>query len=206
MAKIYRSVPAAVKRMFVHGVVQHEPRIEGQRVDAGGVVKLGSRCGPTEFDLLALLHEMAHMVEIDDARVGRFGWGLRTACATFQGRDYPDPQTDQAVRRECRVLAFQVNFQTSLGIGCGVGEFVKAMRHVPGYCYVGGDRLVDGRRNRTDEERDSWITSEIERLHWLPKFSADAFATEWKRKVALLTRRLRKRATKPKGRSATALL
>lgn len=180
MARIHKTLPAGIRRLLVPRVVRHKPGLEGQWVTEDGVIELGSRCGPTAFDLPSLVHEMCHLVEIDDSRVTTWGWGLRVRTVVICGRECYEPTTKEPVERECRVLAFQMNVQSHVRMNHSIADHVSAMRYVPGYCFVPG---------KTDEARDGWCCNEIERLRFKPEFSYDAFEREWWRKVEVIRSR-----------------
>lgn len=185
MASAYKSVPKKLRDLFVPGVVEYDPDVEGQRIRDSGAVALGSRCGPDAFDLPALIHEMAHLVEIDDRRVTHYGWGLRiTTCVVVANRRYEEPVSIQAVRRELRVLAFQANVQYAVGMHRGTDDLVRGLTFVPGFTLVSA---------WSDAERLVWCAGQIERMRHLDAYSYESFEREWHRKVGVIQRRLKRR-------------
>jgi hypothetical protein len=75
---------------------------------------------PIEYSTVS--HEMAHMIEIDDARVCKHNWGLTYG----KWHTYPTPNryssgyfemtTDQAIQREVRVVAIQAAVTEHCGL------------------------------------------------------------------------------------------
>lgn len=77
----------------------------GMRVNDEGLV-LGMRAGPG-VDADNLCHEMAHLIETSDDRVCSPNWGMHYPMVEVLGREYPEPMTYQAIRREIRVWGIQ---------------------------------------------------------------------------------------------------
>lgn len=82
--------------------------------DFNGII-LGGKAGP-QVHVSNLLHEMAHFIEIDDARCTQPGWGLRVRQVYFMGESYNDPRTYQATLREARVGAIQLELAEFFGV------------------------------------------------------------------------------------------
>lgn len=150
---------------------------EGQGVDDKGVVTLGCRAGPS-LDIFNLFHEMSHLVEIDDARAGAWGWGLSfgkeisiPGYGTFH-----EPQTWQATQRETRVMAFQANVMLHYQRRPNFRYFAKLCDHLVDYYNVPFKR----------ETRHRLLAERIAKLAASPKYSFERFRSEWARKNGLL--------------------
>jgi len=185
VARVYKTVPKKLRDLFVPGAVEYDPDIEGQRIRDNGAVALGSRCGPDDFDLPALIHEMSHLVEIDDRRATSFGWGLRiTTCVVIANQRYEEPTSVQAVERELRVLAYQTNVQSAVDMHRSIDDLLRGLVFVPGFALVNG---------RSDAERLVWCAGQIERMRHLDSYSYESFECEWHRKVGVIQKRLKRR-------------
>lgn len=176
-------------------VVQHEERLEGQRVDDHGVVYVGSRAGP-EVDISNLCHELGHFAEINDARVDAPGWGLKTPQVWCYDRMVCEPETLQITEREIRVMAYQVNLMEFLGVEVDIMETVACLRHLPDHIYVpleDGSQAYGTRRRRKLDYNDvnlskqRWTASYVRDL--LKVNTMDRFFHEWRRKVVILEQR-----------------
>lgn len=171
-------LPVVIERYLAHDVVRHQGGLEGMSIAEDGVILLGSRCGPVAFDLNALLHEMCHLVEIDDRRVTVYGWGLTYTEVEILGRAYQEPSTCQDVRRELRVLAYQTNLRQALELSPSVEETVRSLVHLPGWCFVPGPGPA--------KARHAWCMKRLESLSRKHSYSFESFDKEWWRKIALL--------------------
>lgn len=95
------------KSWFQGTKLRFDPDTEGNKIVDGRMV-LGMRAGPVRNDPLTLLHEMAHFIEIDDARCTVDGWGLQVPYLSIPPyAPCKNPQTFQAAAREIRVSAIQ---------------------------------------------------------------------------------------------------
>tara|TARA_R100001132_G_C3273357_1_gene95438 strand:- start:3082 stop:3618 length:537 start_codon:yes stop_codon:yes gene_type:complete len=96
---------------------------------------LGGRAG-ISHDLNNLIHEMAHMIEIDDARVHLRGWGL--TCLTVvevMGVEYMEPVTPQATLREVRTFAIQKVISDHIGHPVDVRKDLAVLvKWLPDWC------------------------------------------------------------------------
>jgi len=173
-------------------------RAEGNPVE-DGILTLGMRAGP-QICLTNLIHEMCHLVEIDDERMLISGWGLRTPEVYVPGR-YSHmasvPISWQPIKREVRVIALQWQLQQSIGITGTKREALSAMEYMPDWCNV-----PCGRPENYDEmeweERDVIRPTFTEnRFALLEKYMDECIAgkytltflnEEWKRKTDLLRR------------------
>jgi hypothetical protein len=108
MSKQSIMAPPPRVRAFFDGhedYLRWDREVQGNKVEDGCML-LGMRAAG-EYSVGSLLHEMAHLIEIDDDRCHLFGWGLRTRKVTFRGRTYSEPLTFQCSERELRTMAIQ---------------------------------------------------------------------------------------------------
>jgi hypothetical protein len=172
--------------------LRYKPGLEGQWVDAEGTIFIGNRAGPSK-GVSNLAHEMSHFVEIDDARVQRYGWGLRLPELYVLGQRCIEPATMQATARELRVSAYQANLMASVGAPLNVPHLVRSLEYMPDFLYV---PLEDGRPAYGDgspedmeyrekiDSRIRWMANRVQELR--SEFTLERFRHEWHRKIALL--------------------
>lgn len=175
--------------------LRYKPGLEGQFVDRDGVIYVGNRAGPTR-DLSNLAHELSHFVEVDDTRVGFYGWGLKAPEKWILGHRCCEPITMQMTERELRVIAYQVNLLESLGSPSRPRTFVRSLIYMADFIYV---PLEDGRSaygddaptfeemgpREKDESRIRWMTRRVEAMR--SEYTLERFDSEWTRKLNLLS-------------------
>lgn len=177
---IKTTVSPEVKRkifidFFKDSPVRLDLKREGQSVD-DGVVSIGPIAGPDSC-WTNLIHEMAHLVEIDIARVNQYGWGLRYGKYwEMFGRSGHEPQTDQQVRREERVWAFQLNLQAEYGVHIDELEMVSSAVYLPAFCYV--------KIGINDQDRLKIIADRVRKNR--EEFTMEVFRYEWRRRMEYL--------------------
>lgn len=167
---------------FAGNPVSARMTLEGSRIDAGGIV-LGMRAGPVS-EIANLVHEMCHLVEIDDSRMTVRNWGLHSTgylAAIAAGRPWFGPTTDQALRREMRVWAYQWNVTAALSLPGekGIAELVRPAVFVDGFMNFPGE---------TEKDRLAAIAQEVEAM--LPEYSFDRFCEEWARRMPVIRQHL----------------
>jgi hypothetical protein len=171
------------RQLFQGREIQLDWNVQGNNSRNGRLV-VGAKAGPKR-SVSNLAHEMCHFVEIDDARCGEYGWGLRIPEVEIYGRFCAQPVTRQGTERECRVAALQHNLLQWLGVYRTPKCLVSAFHFLPDFCYVPGER---------DRGRLSWCEERVLSLIGTPEYSIDWWMAEWDRKDAVL-RELQ--ATKP---------
>ena len=152
-----------------------------QEVD-GRTLVLGAKAGP-ERSSKNLIHEMSHLVEIDDGRILEPGWGLRLPYYLLMGRWVNEPNTTQATERELRVFAYQYNVLDHLGMR--FHNEVDALVHMPDFPLV-VERESEPKDSYPDRRLAAvhWFRSEVDRLRNV--YTYGRFEKEWARKVQLL--------------------
>lgn len=168
---------------------------EGQKVD-GGIITLGCRAGPG-INVSNLLHEMSHFVEIDDARIGQPGWGLRYGKYCYiPGCGWYEQHTGKSIRREMRVGVFQYHLGAELGFYADLEAFIEdyadTSRFLPSdalcafaaeeNCYKPCDVVDDGKIVDTKGA----CVKFLRQLAVGPSFQFSVFQQEWARKNELL--------------------
>lgn len=156
---------------------------------------LGAWAGPKQC-ITHLMHEMAHLVEIDDKRILKYGWGLKTPEEYIPGR-YGHfasmPVTYQPSLRECRVIAMQWQLQNYLGIEESPRDAISSLEYMPDWCniphlpynekYTNGAQVKESRLNFLERHMLQYAVE---------KYTFNFFMKEWIRKNDLLRNRLRR--------------
>lgn len=138
-----------------------------------------------------LVHEMAHLVEIDDRRATADDFGLRykrvgrLPPTRYSSGIYPEPLTAQGVERECRVIAISIRILEAIGWPPeeqwgDMENTIGALRHLQDWYNVPG-------RN-DDEARREWCRRKVARA--LRQWPVERVRAEWWRKVVLVTKRM----------------
>lgn len=186
-----------LEEFFVGSPIQIEWDFHGTQKVHNKTLIFGPWAGPAQC-ITHVMHEMAHLAEIDDARILEHGWGLRMPEVYIPGR-YSHmaavPTTYQASLRECRTIAMQWHLQNHLGIEETPREAITSLKWMPDYCNL-PCRKYDG--NTPGEF--SYAESEETRLAFLEnkmieyardKYTLTFFMQEWVRKNELLKQALR---------------
>ena len=151
---------------------------------------LGLKSGPS-YDLDALLHEIGHFIEIDDARVCVSGWGLVYGTVLGEGPTMiQDFQTCQGTKREVRVCVIQSVLREYFGLDPDVSRTLNSLQYVGDYYHIDPtpDVEVPGwgnyHGNRFQRERIATVHS------WYAEQRAEArlepILEEFERKLSLL--------------------
>jgi hypothetical protein len=146
----------------------------------GGGIAGWSR--PPEEACYLAIHELSHLVEIDDSRaLDPDGWGLKggtyESTDPFTGRDYYEYRTDAHIQRELRVYAIQSQFSQYFGIPFDIEKAVLVLQRV-----VWGFEKLPGQSN---SEKILWAISKVEELRQQPNYSLAAVIAEFERKKEL---------------------
>lgn len=156
---------------------------------------LGVWAGPSQC-IKHLMHEMAHLAEIDDKRILAYGWGLKTPETYIPGRYShmaAEPVTCQPSLRECRVIAMQWQLQNYFGIEETPREAISSLQYMPDWCNIPHLPYNEKYSNRIQVEESRYNFLEQNMLQYaVEKFTLDFFMKEWVRKNKLLRNRLRR--------------
>lgn len=147
-----------------------------------------SEDGPGESaDLGILLHEMGHLIEIDDDRCHMLGWGLWVRRIAILGQPCHEPLTFQATEREMRVCAIQKKLADHAGVPFDVMHWMDLfMKYQPDwYCFH--VRYPDVDRKATDDEKARIMGEDT--LKQSEELSLDDILSEWDRKASILKQR-----------------
>lgn len=175
--------------------VRYRHGLQGQCIGNDGAIVIGNRAGP-EHHISNLAHELSHFVEVDDARMGLYGWGLKVPEVWVYDRMCCEPRTMQMTERELRVIAFQVTLLESLGAPKRIKSFTKSLVYMSDFIHV---PLEDGRSaygdgaptfeemgpREKDESRIRWLTRRVGEM--LPEYTLERFDREWTRKINILS-------------------
>lgn len=179
----------------------HNPRVQHSKNESGnpvrdGVMLFGWRVGPSK-DVDGVVHEMAHLIEIDDARCHLPGWGLWVRQTYIPGHPpFAEPHTFQACAREIRVVAIQKVIFESLGLPFDSDYWAKVIYDwVPGNVFVReeypevppwGDRGLS--YEGISQLAKKAIAVDIDRQ--AAALTLNRVRAEWDRKCALVASRL----------------
>ena len=177
-------IPPCIADLFDGAVVQLNPGIEGQRIHKG-VMYLGTRSGPV-YTVDALLHEMCHFTEIDEARMFSQGWGFYRGVwqnfATSYSPGYYEYFGVKDVEREERVLAWQANVAEHLDVEYDFESNTSSLQHLPGFSNM--TTCLGAPRGKTG--KINFIRERVMRLRKDPRFTATKFIEEWHRRNEIL--------------------
>ena len=172
--------------------VVFKPGLEGQTIGDDGTIFIGDRAGP-ELEITNLCHEMAHFVEIDDARMTCRKWGLQVRKVVICGQECLDPRTTQITEREMRVAAYQSHLQELIGVSESIDEITKSFRWLPDFTFIplengrpafGEGSDPDVPYEEIDPSRLRWIANRTRELRSV--YTLERFVSEWHRKIKLL--------------------
>lgn len=177
--------------------IQYEEGFEGQKVLDDGSIVIGNRAGPSSysesFQITNLVHEMAHLVEIDDLRMRCSSWGLKLPKIWVYDRMCVEPRTNQITCRELRVIAYQVNVLDYIGEENSVDGITSSLVWLADTCYVpledGSMPYAEGRTHKLDYDeikasQQRWRVNEVNRLR--KEYTLERFISEWHRKIKYL--------------------
>lgn len=176
-----------------NGPIRYQEDIEGQRIAEDGTILLGRRAGSNK-DLCNVVHEMGHFVEIDEARMAVWGWGLTLREVVVCGQLCIEPETNQATLREMRVIAFQANVCESFKVPFNLRDQAKSLRWLPDTTWVplenGEAPYGEGHakrnwcRDKIEASQLKWVLNGIASMR--KTYTTELFLSEWHRRIALL--------------------
>lgn len=161
-------------------------------IDGKPRLVFGAWAGP-QCCITNVIHEMGHLVEIDDARILSYGWGLRMPQQYIPGRYArmcPIPTTYKATLREVRTMVLQWQVQNMLGIDETPREILQALKFMPDFGYI--PHMLDDSKEHEYKEYDEGRFDYLEKqFHiYMETYTLAHFHTEWVRKNELLRQRL----------------
>lgn len=162
--------------------IEIDEEIQGQSVDENRI-KIGCRAGPS-MCLSNLVHEICHFIEIDQKRMHKHGWGLRYGKRIYIP-GYPifyEMNSIQAIEREARVWAMQMNFSKEKNVKFDLEDCVESARFINCFSYVKGS---------SDKDKFATIQEKILAYAAQPAYAFDELMTELKRRTVLLKKRIK---------------
>lgn len=179
--KLFRSIK---DRWFTGNPVKLSINFEGQGITPLGHYQLGGRAGPA-IDPEHVLHEMAHLVELEQDRLlarPTGGWGLRHGKAWQIGdRSGFYPQTTQQVDREARVWAYQASLMRELDLPMRFDKLVVSAVYLPAFSNC---RYFRG-AFRTERQTLAALARRVSHLHG-STHTFEKWEQEWNRRMELL--------------------
>lgn len=157
----------------------------------GGYSRMSDNCG-------FIVHEMSHLVEIDDRRAHMNAFGLRYKRVVvfppsrYSDGIYPEPLTPQGVARECRVIAISEHIFAVLGwtteeIASETASTISTLHYLADWYNVPG---------KTDDARRAWCHKKVIAAH--KHWPIEVIRAEWWRKTVLIGKRLARRQRRSK--------
>lgn len=181
-----------LKKEFLNtNFVQYQDDFEGQKVLNDGTIVIGNKAGPSSYNTISnTCHEMSHLVEIDDARMRCYGWGLKLPEVWVYDRTCIEPTTHQITDRELRVMAYQVNLLKYIGVKYSVEKIVGVCQYLDDTTFV---PIEDGRQPYGEDKSHGFDYDEIKasQQRWRvnqvnqyrKEFTIERFMSEWNRKI-----------------------
>lgn len=173
-----------------HSSVRWDMNRQGSSLDDEGTLILGGRAGP-EIHPLNLLHEMAHLIDIDDKRCTTRNWGLKVPEVEILGRFCPEPMTFQASERELQVVAIQFVLSKFVGVKMSLAQWATLVEYLPDY-YMFKDFFRSPRSRFRGTTWTRMVTNHAADL--VDRIDLDAVLSEWDRKCKLVEYRRTKHA------------
>jgi len=163
--------------------IQIKVNLEGQGLDENGNFVIGCMAGPS-CELANLFHEMGHFAEREIPKLKRkppssWGYTFGKYYQIGQHSGY-EPTTDESVKRELRIWAFQWHLENKYGIATSIKEMISAVVYMPAFIYYpmnGG--------YRPEPERLTLALEEVTRLSQTT-FSLEAFDLAWFERIKAL--------------------
>ena len=168
-------------QFFQNSPILISETLTGQVVN-NGIITLGCMAGQHNASIEYLLHEMCHLVEIEDDRMTQPNWGLKfgSDIQTIFGTRVQNFKTTQATHREMRVWAYQQHLHELFGIEKPLLETVSVAKNMNDFCFIRFS-LFQG-----DEPAAlNWVESEVKKM--MNTFSLARFSSEWTRKTKILS-------------------
>ena len=166
--------------------IKIDPAVEGCKIKEGNLV-LGCKAGPSQ-EMSNLFHEMGHMIQSPDNRIGLPSWGLDYKWVDIPPyQSYPEILTCKDVLLEIDVIGWQAVIEQHFtgSIRCALDN-ARSLRFLGGWAYYEYDTV---RRLNLD-----YNSGEAMRIHLAQEHvktlvfqrSYEQFLEEWKRKCSLL--------------------
>jgi len=174
-------VPASLLSWFAghEDYLVFDAQVEGNRAQDRMI--LGAKAGPG-VDPSNLLHEMAHFIEIDDARCCVRGWGLLT------GFDEEPVITYQATERELRVIAIQKLLGEHFGVEADIPKTISSMTFMPDWWNYRSLLTADQKIKFGSKAWHALLTN-----HMMQNYAAleiSQLRAEWDRKCQIVAARM----------------
>ena len=166
------------KKLYKEFIQQSRVKVgtnEGQKVMDNNLV-LGTKSGPKHHCIEALIHEMAHLIEIDDERALKNGWGFSYGKPQeVLGRIYHEPQTYQATMREVKATVIQSKIYAVIGLNYDIKNLLSPLKFMDDFFLVPGEK---------EEERLDFLYQTS--LELSKSIATEWVINEWKRKQGLI--------------------
>lgn len=170
--------------------IVYDENIEGQKINDKGQFSIVPWYGP-EASVSGMLHEMCHFAEREIEKLMKFprsSWGFYHGKFWQIGTSWGyEPQTDQSVRREQMVWAYQLSAQRHYGIDQEPFDVISSATWLPAWCYYQPfpDERLYGLENRRENRRLVKLAEETE-LMSKNEFTFQAMQNAWDLRIEKL--------------------
>ena len=144
---------------------------EGQDI-RGGIMLLGTRVGPSRHDLGALVHEIAHLIEIDDARAMSRNWGFDYS---YETTELGMPISFNGSLREARTISIHCKIFEMIGYDFDLKSELSSLYLMEDFINVPGDQR---------KEREEYLYQYA--LNYFNSLTEESILFEWLLKNNLL--------------------
>jgi hypothetical protein len=186
------SIPQPILDLFENAAVKLNPKIEAQKV-INGVVYLGLRCGPC-YTWEALVHEIAHFIEINEARMDQDGWGFKWPQDDPTNGFPQNFATSAHIERELRVHAIALHLFEWAGVNVDPEDLTSSLHFMDYWSiYAEIDQIaLPTTKNLTHYkvfDRKMQIWGAIKVREYYKNYNIDDILAEWYRRNDLLTKK-----------------
>lgn len=181
------------KELFTSKYLVLENNLQGQYIDASTIIHVGDRFGTKYHDASAVLHELAHFVEININRIHLNSWGLHIPKILVSDIRCTHCTTHQCTDRELRVHAYQSNLMQYFKLEEDVDAVIRALSLLPDARLVpiedGSDPYCDDRLNKLShseikQSQHKWRIKKL--IQYKKEFTLDRFFSEYRNRLQKL--------------------
>lgn len=175
---------------FNNTPVSVKPKIEGYKIINGEYV-LGCMAGPS-CDILNLFHEMGHLAEREIEKLilrPWMGWGYGQGRYWEVGNRFGfEPMTDQSVRREARIWAFQLSLQRHFGIEKTPYDTVSSVEFMDAFGIYAQNEIkgINPYFTETKKQVIQHLANWVEKMS-NEEYTFERFCTDWNERMIALS-------------------
>lgn len=192
-----RFLAVVLERFFTGVPVSVDPKVEGYKIRNGEYV-LGCMAGPS-CDMENLFHEMSHLAEREISKLIErpyVNWGYGNGKYWEAGNRFGfEPQTDQSVRREARVWAFQLSLQNHFGLNISSYDTVRAAYWLDAFPIYARNEIPDCQvfSSEGQEQALRHLADWVEKLS-REEYTFEKFCSNWNERMIALSNKTKSAA------------